>query len=445
MNLFKNARYVNRGLATLLAVLFIVTIVSTVYLSKTLIDSRRLITSGTNTVSAVLLLQDLELNLRTAESSQQGYIITHDPKHLEPYAAAIKIIPQEQKGLANNNYGIDKNERATLNDLISQRLKMMQMAIQTRDSSGLDSAISIISTNKGLETTNKIELLSRNITREKFEPFTATIEQMQRTLLLAFVVAVIMLGFILVISFLIISYFQRAISKERATEGVKNEFLSLASHQLRTPASNVKQYLGLLLEGYMGKLRPEQVEALEVANKNNDIGIGIINDLLGVAKLDLEKIRLHKEETNIYNLVKEVVDNYRPQLKERRQTAKFERASKKVKALADSIYLKSVFENLLDNASKYSPKKSRIYIRVEQNTKMASISIRDEGVGIKRKEKSKLFKKFSRIPSDATNNIEGSGLGLYWVKQIVELHGGKINVKSHPGRGSTFIVELPNA
>jgi two-component system phosphate regulon sensor histidine kinase PhoR len=321
---------------------------------------------------------------------------------------------------------------------------MMQMAIQTRDSSGLDSAISIISTNKGLETTNKIELLSRNITREKFEPFTATIEQMQRTLLLAFVVAVIMLGFILVISFLIISYFQRAISKERATEGVKNEFLSLASHQLRTPASNVKQYLGLLLEGYMGKLRPEQVEALEVANKNNDIGIGIINDLLGVAKLDLEKIRLHKEETNIYNLVKEVVDNYRPQLKERRQTAKFERASKKVKALADSIYLKSVFENLLDNASKYSPKKSRIYIRVEQNTKMASISIRDEGVGIKRKEKSKLFKKFSRIPSDATNNIEGSGLGLYWVKQIVELHGGKINVKSHPGRGSTFIVELPN-
>jgi signal transduction histidine kinase len=444
MNLFKNARYVNRGLATLLAVLFIVTIVSTVYLSKTLIDSRRLITSGTNTVSAVLLLQDLELNLRTAESSQQGYIITHDPKHLEPYAAAIKIIPQEQKGLANNNYGIDKNERATLNDLISQRLKMMQMAIQTRDSSGLDSAISIISTNKGLETTNKIELLSRNITREKFEPFTATIEQMQRTLLLAFVVAVIMLGFILVISFLIISYFQRAISKERATEGVKNEFLSLASHQLRTPASNVKQYLGLLLEGYMGKLRPEQVEALEVANKNNDIGIGIINDLLGVAKLDLEKIRLHKEETNIYNLVKEVVDNYRPQLKERRQTAKFERASKKVKALADSIYLKSVFENLLDNASKYSPKKSRIYIRVEQNTKMASISIRDEGVGIKRKEKSKLFKKFSRIPSDATNNIEGSGLGLYWVKQIVELHGGKINVKSHPGRGSTFIVELPN-
>jgi signal transduction histidine kinase len=217
----------------------------------------------------------------------------------------------------------------------------------------------------------------------------------------------------------------------------------LASHQLRTPASNVKQYLGLLLEGYMGKLKPQQAEALEVANKNNDIGIGIINDLLSVAKLDLEKIRLHKKATNLHGLVKEVVDEYRPYLKERKQTVKFERASKKVEVLADSNYLKSVFENLVDNASKYSPKRTHIYIRVEQMSKWASVSIRDEGVGIRRAEKIKLFKKFSRIPGEATHNVEGSGLGLYWVKRIVELHNGRISVKSRSGKGSTFIVELP--
>jgi signal transduction histidine kinase len=201
--------------------------------------------------------------------------------------------------------------------------------------------------------------------------------------------------------------------------------------------------LGLLLEGYLGKLKPEQKDAIVVANRNNDIGIKIINDLLGVAKLDLEKIRLKKSRLNVYNLVKEVVNDYRPQLRERKQTVKFERAAKKAEMFADAYYFKSVFENLLDNASKYSPKKSRIIIRVEHSAKKIIVSIKDEGVGIRNKEKSKLFKKFSRISGEVTSNVEGSGLGLYWVKQIVELHGGRISVKSRYGKGSTFIVEIP--
>jgi CHASE3 domain sensor protein len=104
MDIFKNARYINKGLASLLAALFLVTIASTVYLSKTLIDSRSLINNGTNTVSAVLLLQDLELNVRTAESSARGYVITHDSKHIETFKVVIKIIPEEQKALSNKSY-----------------------------------------------------------------------------------------------------------------------------------------------------------------------------------------------------------------------------------------------------------------------------------------------------------------------------------------------------
>jgi signal transduction histidine kinase len=444
MDILKNARYMNSGLAAIVAALFIVTIASTVYLTKTLLDSRSLLTNSTNTVSAVLLLQDLELNIRTAESSQRGYIISGDSKYLNAYTAAVKVIPEEQKALGNKTYAIDVGERATLNNLISQRLDLLKRAIDIRSTQGIEAAITVISTNRGLEISDSIESLSKRITREKFEPFTSTYQKTQNSLRTALLVAGTMIGFVLIISLLLMKYFQRTITKERATEGVKNEFLSLASHQLRTPASNVKQYLGLLLEGYLGKLKPEQVEALKVADKNNDIGINIINDLLGVAKLDLEKIRLHKKEANIYLLVKEAVDEYRPQLRERKQTAKFERASRKIEIPVDVYYLKSVFENLLDNASKYSPKKSHIYIRVEQSSKKILISIKDEGVGIKRSEKSKLFKKFSRIPGEFSNNVEGSGLGLYWVKKIVELHGGRINVKSRSGKGSTFIVELPN-
>jgi signal transduction histidine kinase len=443
MELFRNLRYINKGIAALIATLFIVTIVSTIFLAKTLLDARSLVSNGTHTVSAVYLLQDLELNVRRAESSQRGYVLTGDSKQLEVYVVAIKVIPEEQKALTNKSYELNNDEIKLLNNLISERLKMLKFAIEVRDQQGLEPALTIVDQNKDLDISTRIDTLARRITREKFEPFTTTYQKTQKSLEHALIVAGIMICFIFIISVVIVSYFQKAISKERATEGAKNEFLSLASHQLRTPASNVKQYLGLLLEGYLGKLKPEQKEAIEVANRNNDIGIKIINDLLGVAKLDLDKIRLKKSRLNVYTLVKEVVNDYRPQLRERKQTVKFERAAKKAEILADAYYLKSIFENLLDNASKYSPKKSRINIRVEHSAKKIIVSIKDEGIGIRNKEKSKLFKKFSRIPSEVTSSVEGSGLGLYWVKQIVELHGGRISVKSRHGKGSTFIVEIP--
>jgi signal transduction histidine kinase len=445
MDVFRNIRYINRGLSVLVATLFIVTIVSTIYLARTILESRTLLTNGSNTISAVLLLQDLELNVRTAESSQRGYIITGDEKYLDSYNTAIKLIPQEQKALASKSYGVKASDRETLNKLIDQRMRMLGGAIEVRRTQGMDAAIAQISNNKGLEIGTQVENISKNITREEFEPFSSSIRLLLTSLRNALLVAGTMIGFVLIISIFLMIYFQRAIAKERATEGVKSEFLSLASHQLRTPASNVKQYLGLLREGYLGKLKPEQKDAIDVANRNNDIGIHIINDLLGVAKLDLDKIRLKKQQANLYMLVKEVADDYRPQLKERKQTIKFERAFRKAQAEVDVYYLKTVFENLIDNASKYSPKKSSILIRVEQTAKKTMVSIKDEGVGIKRSEKSKLFKKFSRIPNDGAHNIEGSGLGLYWVKRIVELHDGRINVKSRYGKGSTFIIDLPNS
>jgi signal transduction histidine kinase len=431
-------------LSLLIALLFIVTIFSTIYLVEALSNSRALIKNGTNAVSAVLVLQDLELNLQTCESAQKSYILTGNTSYLQIYNAAAKRIPIEQKGLADKRYAVNSTELKSLNDLIGRRLTGMQNSIDVRNSQGLEAAALTISSSTALTTTTAIQKIVQNIAQEKFTPFTPSYQDTQNRLRIALYVAFLMIGFVFIISLLIVLYFQRAITKERATEGVKNEFLSLASHQLRTPASNVKQYLGLLREGYLGTLKPKQIEAIEVANKNNEIGINIINDLLDVAKLDLEKIHLNKEQVDIYKLAKEVVDEYRPQLRERRQIIKFERRAKKVEILADPAYLKSVIENLLDNASKYSPKKSRIVIGVGlKNHRKAVLSIKDEGVGMKKREMVKLFRKFSRIPSELSSNVEGSGLGLYWVKQIVELHGGHIIVKSKHGKGSEFSVELP--
>jgi two-component system phosphate regulon sensor histidine kinase PhoR len=240
----------------------------------------------------------------------------------------------------------------------------------------------------------------------------------------------------------VIWYFKRAILHERALESTKNEFLSLASHQLRTPATNVKQYIGLLLDGYMGNLTEQQRQALVVAYRNNEAEISIMNNLLDVAKLDLDRIQLHKKVVNVTKIAKHVVQDSKSQAMERKQTLKLE-GPKQVMASVDDEYVRGVIENLVDNAIKYSKEKTKIMVTVAREQDFVCIVVKDQGLGIRKRDYGKLFNKFTRLDNEFSANSEGSGLGLYWVKKIVELHGGTIDVTSREGRGSTFTVRLP--
>lgn len=436
-------RFIDRGLAISLAVLFIASLITAAYLTSTLDSIDTFIRQGSDTAGSALVLQSLQVDLEAAESSQRGYIITGDAHYLKPYQSALKTIPAEQEMLSRPQYPISSSQLNRLNTMIAERLNSLQEGITLRKTEGANAAMSFIDSTEGLNATTNIRNYISSIVARQLQPFSGYTTTTHHNLHEAIDVAAILVFLIFILCLLIIRYFQRAIERERATENSKSEFLSMASHQLRTPATNVKQYIGLLLEGYLGELTPEQTDALKIANKNNEVGINIINDLLGVAKLDLQRIRLNKEPVNIYKLAREVVEAYRPQLKSRRQTLRFERPDKHAEALADSTYLKTVMENLLDNASKYSPARARITIRINERPSTVLFSIQDTGVGMNRTERDKLFKKFSRIPNPLSENAEGTGLGLYWVKQVVELHGGRINVKSARGKGSTFRVALP--
>lgn len=225
----------------------------------------------------------------------------------------------------------------------------------------------------------------------------------------------------------------------------KDEFVSMASHQLRTPATTVKQYVSMIAEGYAGDVTEEQRVLLDIAYKNNERQLEIIEDLLRVAKVDGGKVTLQKSSCDVVSQVKKAVDGQAILFENRGQSVVLDATHKKVFALIDPKLMLMVIENLLDNAGKYSPRGTSITITVAQSGSTTSISFKDSGVGIRKIDLEKLFKKFSRIDNKLSETARGTGLGLYWVKKIIGLHGGSVSVVSKIHKGSTFTITVPTA
>lgn len=234
----------------------------------------------------------------------------------------------------------------------------------------------------------------------------------------------------------------RDVTKEREIDHAKDEFMSLASHQLRTPATAVKQFLGMIREGYVGGLTKDQADMINDAYLSNERQLSIIADMLQVARVDAGRMVLRKTTVDLVALVKEVVDEQTPIIAGRRQTITVAWA-KRVVASVDRSRLRMVLENLVSNASKYTSAGGTITASVATADNMVQIEIADTGVGIKDDDIHRLFGKFSRITNELSTLVGGSGLGLYLAKRIIDLHGGSIEVRSTPGKGTTFIVLLP--
>lgn len=223
----------------------------------------------------------------------------------------------------------------------------------------------------------------------------------------------------------------------------KDEFISLASHQLRTPATGVKQYLGLLLEGYGGDIPQAQRELLEIAYGSNERQLAVLNDLLRVAQVDAGKMRLNKASSDILVLLQDVVDEQSEKFKQRNQTLLLRSSGSSFLADIDPRRMRMVFENIIDNACKYTPDGKTITIELATQPTKTVIRFKDQGIGIDKEDLPRLFHKFSRLNNALVSNIDGTGLGLYVAKKIVTLHSGTLTLRSTPGTGSTFTITLP--
>jgi PAS domain S-box-containing protein len=225
----------------------------------------------------------------------------------------------------------------------------------------------------------------------------------------------------------------------------KDEFVSIASHQLRMPATGVKQYIGLLLQGYAGELSDAQLTILRAAYDSNERQLDIISNLLSTSRLDAGKVQPHKKVCDLVSLTQQVVAELQEKFQDRKQLVTFTYKASPINVFVDERLILMVVENILDNASKYSPDGKDIEITLVKKTADAVLGVRDHGYGIPKVDQMKLFKKFSRIENPLTENIAGTGLGLYWAKKVVDLHDGDIKLKSSTKSGTTFTVTLPLA
>lgn len=227
-----------------------------------------------------------------------------------------------------------------------------------------------------------------------------------------------------------------------ALNKAKDEFIALASHQLRTPATAVKQYVSLLINEVAGPVTDDQLRYLQIAFNSNERQLRIINDLLKTAQIDSSLYVLDKEKYDMADVIRFAIEELETTLELKKQKVVM-KGLKSAKLQIDVVEMRLVLVNLLENASKYSYPGTEIVITMQKQGKKLEVSISDKGVGIHESDTARIFDKFSRVDNELSDTVSGTGLGLYWVKRIVKLHGGSISVSSKPGKGSTFSMRIP--
>lgn len=250
---------------------------------------------------------------------------------------------------------------------------------------------------------------------------------------------------ICIISFLtlvLIFVWKRRAETLAEVDRLKDEFLSIASHQLRAPITAVRGYAANLSEGVYGPVPKELQEPLDVILESSRLMANSIEDYLNISRIDQGRMKFEKSSFDIADLAKKVVTELGP-IATKKHLELLTDIPENVMVAADVGKIKQVITNLVDNSIKYTEKGS-VTVAVAEREKSVRVSIVDTGIGISKAEIETLFEKFKRARGANKVNTTGTGLGLYVAKQLVEGHGGHIWVESDgPGKGSSFIFELP--
>lgn len=233
------------------------------------------------------------------------------------------------------------------------------------------------------------------------------------------------------------------LEQERGINEAKDNLLSLASHQLRTPATGVKQYLGLLLQGFAGDLDEQQKQLLEKAYAGNERQLKTINDVLYLARLGSGRIVLSKSTFSVERLIRDIVHELHDEIEAKQHKVTIKAPKRHQDFYGDAHMIRMAVENLVTNAIKYTHSGGRIRVILQYAKEGLRISVEDNGIGIEQDQQDRLFEQFERIDNDLSIAVGGSGIGLYVVRNIAGMHEGHVEVTSELNQGSHFTMVLP--
>lgn len=248
---------------------------------------------------------------------------------------------------------------------------------------------------------------------------------------------------VLLVVIVFFAYTLFVILKQKRLSEIQKDFINNMTHEFKTPIATIAVSTEVLKNPDIIK-QPERLlnYTTIIENENNRLKQHV-ERVLQMAKLDKETIQLKKETVNLHDVVQEVARGMQAALAEKTISLSLSLTAAEPVLTADKLHITNVVYNLIDNAVKYSADNPAIAIRVKQVKKTIVLEVRDNGIGVREDDQKKIFEKFYRVPTGNIHNVKGFGLGLNYVKQIVEAHRGKITLKSHLGEGCTFRIYFP--
>lgn len=233
------------------------------------------------------------------------------------------------------------------------------------------------------------------------------------------------------------------VTRQKRLESMRKDFVANVSHELRTPLTVIKGFVETLIDGHREIPEADRDRFLRTIQRHTDRLHIILEDLLTLSRLESRSAGLQLEPTELIRLVRELADDYRPRATESGHRIELKLADNIPSIPADAVRLRQVFDNLLDNALKYTPAQSFIAIQAAVVAAELEIRIIDNGPGIPAKDLPHIFERFYRVDKGRSREKGGTGLGLSIVKHIVQLHGGRVRAESTLGQGTTMVVVLP--
>jgi signal transduction histidine kinase len=238
---------------------------------------------------------------------------------------------------------------------------------------------------------------------------------------------------------------RRSNAQLQRLDEAKDEFISMASHQLRTPLTSIKGYISMLIEGDVGKVSPQQKHLLSEAFMSSERMVRLISDFLNVSRLQTGKFIIEKQPTDLAKVVAQEIDALQSNAEARNLKLRFIKPRSFPMLEVDEGKMRQVIMNFADNAVYYSKEKGTITISLKVDGPRVVYTVKDQGIGVPDEEKDRLFNKFFRATNARKQRPDGTGVGLFLAKKVIDAHDGQIIFESTFGKGSTFGFSLPLA